>query len=299
MSQQLSFTLASSHRQWLTLRASTNPISATGGPVPRIGLPLEARLTVGDIQVQILRFVFDLKLGNTIVGQGEMGPITYLSTDERNFVAWATCPREALAYLIDPSPGQGRVTLTLALAGLLRYRHSFQAGDGRAQGLGDADTWHIEAIGENSAQQLELQVARSDWYEQVIAQLGIGSYLITSLMLPGAPSWKATLAHLEQAGRALTEANPPAVFGYCRAALDALPGAKTNMFDAMPEGKKRDAINELTKRLGEYLHSGRHVEPNSGGQMAGEFPVDQRDARFAYNLMKLLMAQIGSLTLTS
>lgn len=299
MSTWLSFRLGASQRDWLTLRMSTNPFGATGGPMPRITIPLEARLAEPDIQVEILRFMFDLKLGNVLVGQGEIGPLTSLNTHDRYFPAIATCPRDALPLLFNPSPPQGRLTLELALGGFLRYRHSYQQGDGRAQGLGDPDVWHIESIGDQGTHRLEAQVARSDWYEQVVAQLGIGSYLVTPLYLPyGVPTWRAALGHLDQAGRALTQADPPAVFGHCRAALDALPGAKTNIFDAMPEGKKRDAINELTKQLGVYIHSGRHIEPNAEGQQAGEFPVDQRDALFAYNMTKLLLSQIAGLTMT-
>jgi hypothetical protein len=63
----------------------------------------------------------------------------------------------------------------------------------------------------------------------------------------------------------------------------------------MPEGKKRDAIDELTKSIGKYIHSGRHVVPNTGGDQAGEFPVDQRDAVFVYNMTKLLLSQIYAL----
>ena len=145
---------------------------------------------------------------------------------------------------------------------------------------------------------LDVQVARSDWYEQVVEQLAIGSYLIAPLFLPyGVESWKSTLKHMDDALRALVQGNPPGVFGECRAAIDALPGDKTDIFAAMAEGKKRDAINELTKSIGKYIHSGRHVVPNSGGEQAGEFPVDQRDALFAYNTTKLLLSQIASLTL--
>ena len=168
--------------------------------------------------------------------------------------------------------------------------------------LDEPDIWHIESIGEQGIHELEVQVARSDWYEQVVAQMRLGGYLITPLILPdqaAMTTWNAAMGHLNEATRALTVGDPPAVFGYCRAAIDALPGAKTNIFDAMPEGKKRDAINELTKRIGEYLHSGRHVVPNTGGEQAGEFPVDQRDALFVYNMTKLLLSQIFSLIFTS
>jgi hypothetical protein len=200
--------------------------------------------------------------------------------------------------LVNPDPPQGRITLTLALKGLLRYRHSFPTGDRSAQGLGEPETWHVESIGNQGLMDLDVQVARSDWYEQVVERLAIGSYLIAPLFLPyGVESWKSTLKHMDDALRALVQGNPPGVFGECRAAIDALPGDKTDIFAAMAEGKKRDAINELTKSIGKYIHSGRHVVPNSGGEQAGEFPVDQRDAVFAYNTTKLLLSQIASLTL--
>ena len=292
----VSFSLAGSHRTSFTLRMSTNPFSATGGPLPRLNIPLEARLTDRDIEVDILRFLFDLKLGNVVIGQGEIGPVTHVSTSERYFTAVATCPREALPYLFNPQPAQGRLTLELDLGGLVRYRHQLPEGDERAYGLGEGGAWHIESIGEKGTHHLEVQVARSDWFEQVVAQLGIGGYLVTPLSLPyGLPAWKSTLDHLDQAARAITQTDPPAVFGHCRAALDAVPGAKQNIFDAMAAGKKRDAINDLTKHIGEYIHSGRHVAPGTASEQAGEFTVDQRDALFVYNMTKLLIAQICGL----
>jgi hypothetical protein len=295
---ELSFRLGSSMRNWLSLRGSTNPWSATAGPLPQITVPLEARIAERGIEVQILRLAFDMKLGTTLVGQGELGPYEHLRTDTTYMPATAYCPQAALPHLFNPEPGQGRITLTLAWRGLVRYRHSYPPDDDRAQGLGEPDTWHIESIVNQGGVTLDVQVARSDWYEQVVAQLGIGSYLVTPVYLPyGTPSWKATLDHLEAATRAVVESNAPGVFAACRAALDALPGDKTNIFAAMPEGKKRDAIDELTKQVGKYLHSGRHVVPNSGGELAGEFPVDQRDAVFAYNATKLLLSHVAALTL--
>jgi hypothetical protein len=299
MPTRVSFHFGGSPRDWLTLRTNTNPFSAVGGPLPRLNIPLEARVTDAGIDIQILRLPFDLKLANVVVGQGEIGPITSLGTSERTFSASATCPREALPYLFDPPPPQGRLTLQLELGGLVRYRHQYKTGDGRAQGLGDPEVWHIESVGEKGVHSLEVQVARSDWYEQVVAHLGIGGSLVTPLYLPhGLPAWKSTLDHLDQAARAITQTDPPAVFGHCRAALDAAPGAKLNIFDAMPEGKKRDAINDLTKRIGEYIHSGRHVVPGTAGEQVGEFPVNQRDALFVYNMTKLLISQIYSLVST-
>ena len=228
------------------------------------------------------------------MGTGEIGPLTNLRTRQLYIAAIATCPSTSVPYFLNPRAQQGRLTLKLGIGGVLRYRHSYQDSDNHAQGLGQSGVWHTETIGERGANDLEVQIARSDRYEQVVAKLGVGSYLVEALPLPvGLASWQSALRHLDVAGRALTQADPPAVFGHCRAAIDALPGAKTATFDAMPEGKKRDSIDDLTKRIGSYLYSGRHVEPD--GQQAGEFPVDQRDAAFAYNMTKLLLSQIYSL----
>jgi hypothetical protein len=221
---QLSFKLGGSQRDWLILRRSAdNPFSATVGPLPQITVPLEARVIERDIDIEILRLAFDLKIGNMLVGQGEIGPYSYLRTDGNYLPATATCPQAALSHLVNPEP-QGRITLTLVFRGLLRYRHSFQEGDGRGQRLGEPDIWHVESIGDQGLTHLDVQVARSDWYEQVMEKLGIGSYLITPLYLPyGVKTWQATLGHMDEALRALVQGNPPDVFGACRAAIDALP----------------------------------------------------------------------------
>ncbi len=67
----------------------------------------------------------------------------------------------------------------------------------------------------------------------------------------------------------------------------------------MPAGAKREAIDKLAKTIGDYLHLGRHVLPGDDALMAGEFPVDQRDAVFVHNLTKLLLADIASVTQAS
>jgi hypothetical protein len=189
-------------------------------------------------------------------------------------------------------------SLKLTLTGFVRVQHHYAPEDDEASGLGDPDVWQVFSISEGNIHELEIPVARSDWYDQVVAILELGRYLVTALQLPTKlPAWRATLGHLAQAERAVTVGDAPAVFGYCRAAIDALPGAKTEIFAAMPDGKKREAIDELTKQIGIYLHSGRHVVPNSGGEQRGEFPVSQKDAVFVFNMTKLLLSQVACLTL--
>jgi hypothetical protein len=298
MATEVSVRLGSANRIWITLRGSTNPFASVGGPLPRVIIPLEARVPERGIEVDILRLAFDLKIRNLVVGEGEVGPYEGIRTDYNYVPAVASIPHSALPSLVNPEPLQGRITLTLAFKGLVRYRHSYEPGTDLAQGLEAPNSWHIQSIGGTGGADLDVQVARSDWYEQVVEPLAVGSYLVTPLYLPvGVSTWESSLGHLNEALRALVIADPPGVFSACRAAIDALPGNKTDIFAAMPEGARRDAIDELTKRIGIYIHSGRHVVPNAGGQQAGEFPVDQRDAVFAYNMMKLLLSHIASLTL--
>jgi hypothetical protein len=47
-------------------------------------------------------------------------------------------------------------------------------------------------------------------------------------------------------------------------------------------------MNNLMLQAGRYFHLGRHVAIEGEGQ--GSFPVNHRDARFALNLVKLLIA---------
>src|ERR1700733_9813909 len=112
----------------------------------------------------------------------------------------AYCPQASLSHLLNPTPPQGRVTLTLAFKGLLQYRHQYAPGDGRAQGLSEAGAWHIESVPNQGGTNLDVQIARSEWYEDVVAKLGIGNYLVTHVSLSfGLPAGKATLDHLDAA----------------------------------------------------------------------------------------------------
>ncbi|MER7418070.1 hypothetical protein ABT346_15030 [Micromonospora peucetia] len=297
MSMPLTFKLPSG-RPWLSLRRSTNPLAAAGGPLPQIWLPIEARLLLPDLQGEILRLSCEARLGDVLIGRGELGPITGLSTNDYPTPVAVTCSTEALALLIDPPPG--RVNLALDFAGLLRLRRQGAGSAATWRGVEQPDEWHLLTADANHLNTLEMSFARSDWYEQVVERLGLGGYLIAKLALPApsaVPAWGAARSHLEEAGRALTSGSPPATFGRCRAAIDALPGDKTKIFAAMPEGKKRDEIDALTRAIGKYIHSGRHVVPDAGGEQAGDFPVDQRDAVFAYNLTALLLSHIAGLVL--
>lgn len=282
---------------WLQLRAGSNPLSVTPGPLPLLGLPLEARVLQPGVEAEVLRLSFRLSLAGLVIGTGEIGPAQVGASDQP-LSALVALVREAMPLLL--SPPAGRISLTLRLTGLLRFRHHLEPA--RQPDLPDRDIWHLVPVSEQVLHELDLSVARSDWYDQVVQPLGLGSQLLIALRLPDAeqtPEWAAVLARLADAERALTSGEAAAAFGQCRGAVDALPGAKKHIFDAIGPGPDRDAIDALTLAVGTYLHSGRHVVPETGGVLAGEFPVGIEDATFAYNLVRLLLSRIAGLVLPS
>jgi hypothetical protein len=82
--------------------------------------------------------------------------------------------------------------------------------------------------------------------------------------------------------------NDPAVFLHVRAAIDALPGAKQDIFASLANKDEARLLDALMLAAGNYFHHGRHVATEGAEQ--GFFPVNHRDARFALNLAKLLIA---------
>jgi len=65
------------------------------------------------------------------------------------------------------------------------------------------------------------------------------------------------------------------------------------MMQRIENDRKRAAADELLKRAGAFLHSGRHA--SRGGPDAGSFPVDHRDASLALNLTRLLLGYVSRL----
>ena len=296
MSQSLTFG-PSNQAAWLQLRQSSNPFSAVAGPLPQINVPLELRAMREGVEADVLRLALRLSLDGVLLGHGELGPLS-LGNYDYNAICTVLLASDALALVTDP-PTTGRVQLKLDLHGLLRFRHS--RDDINTAGLPPAGEWEIVSVQQGTGQSLDLSVARSDWYDQVIEPLGLRRYFTHLLYLPDPAhigSWRGALERLDDAAQALARGDHPQVFSQCRGALDALPGNKTAIFATMPDGARRSAIDALTRSVGAYLHSGRHVVPDGGGEMEGDFPVQASDATFAYRLTQLLMSHIARLTHT-
>lgn len=150
----------------------------------------------------------------------------------------------------------------------------------------------FQSFGQANQALLIFEIARSDWFKRVLEPIGTVEYLSSEIVLPrGDPSLRAAVARLRDAESAFANHDDPSVFLHCRGALDALPGAKQEIFATLADRSEAKVLDRLTLGVGDYLHRGRHVAEE--GEQDGEFPVDHDDARFALNLTKLLVAHIS------
>jgi hypothetical protein len=193
--------------------------------------------------------------------------------------------RQALAFLNEHLTGNA-LDLVVQFSGWMRVH-------GIALDGSPVDHWETVGTGRNAW--VSLQVARSDWYTRVLEPIGIGKFVAFEMPIPSveAQEFQQALVHLAEAERQYVTGSDPGVFSSCRAALDALPGAKKRIYDVVDDERKRTEIDDLARQIGEYLHTGRHVAED--GAQKGEFPVDHRDAEFALATTRMLVAYTAKL----
>ena len=141
-----------------------------------------------------------------------------------------------------------------------------------------------------------LSIERSEWYRNVVAQTRGEQYRFLEIALPRSDSalareWGEAVQHLQSAEQSYTAGDDAGVFARLRNALDALPGAKQEICEGIRDDRKRKALDELLKQVGEYLHLGRHVS-NSGPE-SGRVPVDHVDAGFAIDLVRTVLSHLS------
>ena len=146
-----------------------------------------------------------------------------------------------------------------------------------------------------------ISIERSEWYRTVVAQTRGEQYRFLEIALPRSDSalaqeWGAAVQHLQNAERSYTVGDDAAVFAQLRNALDALPGAKQEICNGIRDDRKRRAVDDLLKQVGEYLHLGRHV--SASGPESGRVPVDHVDAGFAIDLVRTVLSHLSSILST-
>ena len=155
--------------------------------------------------------------------------------------------------------------------------------------------WESLAI-PNGTTDFRFQVARSEWYANVIQRVGTDEIIFAEIFVSpgGFDSLLKTYSHLKNAEKALFEGQDPAIFLHLRAALEALPGANKEIFSTVLDVEKRSKLDAMLKSVIAFLHTGRHVA--SSGEDRGLFAINHADASLAVNLVKILLAYVSQLS---
>jgi hypothetical protein len=272
---------------WVLLDADR--VTGQGKVAPRLGFQMRARTPRERMEVQIHLMHADLRTDGECLGHGFLTGIP-LAHGDRYITVEVPVSRPALDHLDAIAP-TNRIDLELKLTGWLRARDDNEDGP-RFTNSPQPGEWVFQSFGETSQTMLMFQIARSDWFTDVLQPIGTVEYVSTEIVLPtGDPSLRAAIGKIRDAESAYSNGDDPAVFLHCRGAIDALPGAKQDILADLKDRAEAKLLDNLTREAGQYLHHGRHVATDGAEQ--GDFPVTHQDARFALNLTKLLIAHIS------
>lgn len=274
---------------WVKLQYVPGSISGAGHVLPRLGFNLQASPVRDQSEVHLVSLDADLLLDYEVLGRGQIVSWLGRLTKEGTLTVEVPLSRDGLAYIADKRP-TGDLDLTLRLRGLLHVRH--QLDDLQRNTGWEKGERRDVPFGMGPIDNLLVQIPRSDWVTKVLEPIGTTHYIMSVIEVPKEcsrrPGWEAAVARLDDAERQYGLGDDPGVFLQCRGMLDALPGAKQDIFAKVPEAQKRTDLDKLVQVAGNYFHRGRHVA-NDGDQQ-GDFPVDHRDAGFALGLAKLILA---------
>lgn len=267
---------------------ATEQIQAIGQVFPRVQFELRLRTPNERVQAEIHQLRLRVKFGTEVLGEGTSGG-EYVDTNDRRMRIEVPISRSALAF-VNENLQADRLDLTLSLEGWMRIRCEppGAAGDAPAE-------WTFTSFGVMGVADINLQIARGEWFKRVLEPLGSYQYVLTEMaILKGSArtALQRSLAHIREAERHFAEGNDPAVFQYSRAMIEALPGWPTEIFVSVSDTNKAGRLNELTLAAKRYYDHGRHVAKQ--GAQEGDFPVNHREALFAINMAKVLLAEIAA-----
>lgn len=166
-------TLGDGTTTWALLRAES--VHGRGVAFPRIAFLIRARTPRERMTVQLP------VLRGEILGQGLLTGSYIYSSDAQLTLEVPVSPA-CLEYL-DRSVIGSRIDVTLRLSGWLRGRDDNTDGR-RFANSPEAGEWIFQGFGEGRQTDLTFQVARSDWFSQVLEPIGTLNYICTEIALP-------------------------------------------------------------------------------------------------------------------
>lgn len=282
-------------RAWATLELQS--IGGLGRLSPRLQMSFTAR-PAPYTQVVLEDITLRLEYRQELIGEGRVVGVQVLYEQSQVTFEVVTSQR-LLRHITDGvQPTATVVQLDAKLSGFalvtLDQNYPTSAGFGRL--VTDPGPGESKRLTVSNGMPSALQVSRAEWYDRVLAQTRNEQYRYLEIALPKddkalGDEWMSAVNHLVQAEQAYAAGDDPAVFLYLRGALDSLPGSKKNILDGISEAGKREDLDALLKKAGEFLHNGRHV--GADGTQQGTFPVDHLDAAFAMDLMRVLLSHLS------
>lgn len=280
-------TLGHSHHAFVNIEASGG-VQARGELMPRLSVAVKLWTSRESVQAEIHYLNARLKLGEEVLGEGSFAG-EYVNSVRREMLIEVPVTRAALGFVTDRLAGD-RVDLALGIQGWMRIR--YELAEGETDHMPGAGEWFFTTFGTMSIAELALQVPRSEWFKRVLEPIGSHAYLLTEIpLLKGGlgATLEASYKQLLEAERHYASGNDPSVFFHCKGAIEALPGWPADIFKPLVDKSKAERLDSIVKSAKNYFDHGRHIAQE--GDRQGDFPVDHREAQFALNLTKVLLAQ--------
>jgi hypothetical protein len=263
-------------------------VGARGLISPRLLLVLHAETPNEHTSIEFHDMRVRVMFGQELLGETRIVG-EHIGSQGRSIQIEIPTTHRMLNHVTDQLGAQSQVNLTLSWYGILRVLWETGGSEARYQGDPEPGEWTDLQIDEGNHEQ-PIMISRSDWYSRIVTSIGTSDFIFTEVAVPRGPigdDWRFAIDLLDQAEKAFVLGDNAAVFVHLRGAIDALPGAKKNIFDDLPE-PQRKYVNDLAKHIGEFLHAGRHIAKLDDGIKG--FPVNHVDARFAMNLVKVLLS---------
>lgn len=283
MSTPIQFNTTSGNR---TLEARLDgEVTAAGRLSPVLTIPLRLRQfnTPETGQIRLQSVEVEAICAGEILGQGWLGGITLNQGSSNVIMVRIPTSQRLLDWATDDVVRRGVGMLELRLHGAIQLR------DASTDDWSDEDVRYLPSA--NSA----IKISRSDWHDHVLRPVRQADYLYLEVEITRAAiaGWEPAIDRLEQAKHAYSLGDDSGVFHHLRGCIDALPGAKQAIVEAVTDPEKRKAIDELVRSIGKYLHLGRHVS-TATAQKPGDFPVNRVDAGCALSLVEVLLAYLST-----
>lgn len=281
-----------SNQNWIKLTLSS--VRAEGHVHPRMVFMFEARTLQQHRHARIVQLDAWLSsLQNEVLGMGgvrELGRQINSFGTSLSFVVPLT--HNTIRFINERAQGH-EIQLVLQFNGITFAKDDKPDQEWVGLPAIEAGHWFFTPFQEAN---LGINIPRSSWVKDVLEPIGFGKYILFELPIPEVPDqkrWEKALAHLKSAEEQYALGDDPGVFQNCRAAFEALKGFPKNVFAAIEDEKKREAVDTLLETAQRFFHSGRHV--SKAGPQEGLFPVDHRDAEFALVLARAFLTYIAKM----